>query len=101
MCSYVDVVRRNEPERFSFEKHEQWVKLATTRLRSIGPHPIACELIVRRCWYRVNSSSDDDPVPGCYITLYLFGYGNTEVEARARWRGGLTRVPGVLIALAL
>ena len=101
MCSYVDVVRRNESERLSFEQHEQWVNLATMRLRNIGPHPIACELIVRRCWYRASSSSDDEPVPGFYITLYLFGYGNDEVEARARWRGGLTRVSGVLITLAL
>jgi hypothetical protein len=100
MCSYVDVVRRDESERFSFEQHEQWVKSATTRLRNIGPHPIACELIVRRCWYRANSSADDEPVPGFYITLYLFGYGNDQAEARARWRGGLTRVSGVLITLA-
>jgi hypothetical protein len=100
MCSYMDVVRRNESERFSFEQHEQWVKLATTRLRNIGPHPIACELIVRRCWYRAGSTEDEEPVPGFYITLYLFGYGNDEAEARARWRGGLTRVSGVLITLA-
>jgi hypothetical protein len=99
MCSYVDVVRCNEPERFSFEKHEQWVKLATTRLRSIGL-PIACELIVRRCWYSASSAPDDEPVAGFYITLYLFGYGNDEVDARVRWREGLTRVSGVLIALA-
>jgi hypothetical protein len=100
MCSYVDVVRRNESERFSFEQHERWVKSASMRLRNIGPHPIACELIVRRCWYRASSGSDDEPIPGFYITLYLFGYGNVEAEARASWGGGLTRVSGVLITLA-
>jgi hypothetical protein len=100
MCSYIDLVRRNESERFSFEQHEQWVKSASTTLSNIGPHPVACELIVRRCWYCASSSSDDELVPGFYITLYLFGYGNDEAEARARWRGGLTRVSGVLITLA-
>lgn len=100
MCSYIDLIRSNESECFSFEQHEQWVKSASAILSNIGPHPIACELIVRRCWYRANSSSDDGPIPGFYITLYLFGYGNDEAQARARWRGGLTRVSGVLITLA-
>jgi hypothetical protein len=100
MCSYIDLVRRNESERFSFEQHEQWVKSASTTLCNISPHLIACELIVRRCWYHADSRTDDELVPGFYITLYLFGYGNDEAEARARWRGGLTRVSSVLITLA-
>ncbi len=101
MCSYVDIVRRNESERFSFEQHKQWVKSATMRLHNIGPHPIACELIVRRCWYHADSRADDQPVSGFYITLYLFGYGNDGTEARTRWTGGITRVSGVLITLGL
>jgi len=100
MCSYIDLVRRNESERFSFEQHEKLVKSASTTLSNIGPHPIACELIVRRCWYHTGSSADAEHVPGFYITLYLFGYGNDDAQARTRWAGGLTRVSGVLITLA-
>jgi hypothetical protein len=111
MCSYVDLVRRSESERFSFEQHEQWVKSATTTLRNMGPHSIACEFIVRRCWYHPEVSSlragDDaatpgeaNPVPGFYVTFYLFGYGDDEREARARWEEGLRRVTGVLAASA-
>lgn len=99
MCSYIDLIRRDEAERSSFEQHEEWVKSATTRLRDIGPDPIACELIVRRCWYCASSSADGEAIAGFYITLYLFGYGNDDAQARARWHGGLTRVSGVLIAL--
>jgi hypothetical protein len=95
--SYVDLVRRNESERFSFEQHEQWVKSATMTLRNIGPHPIACELIVRRCWYCADSRSSDDPVPGFYITLYVSGYGDNEAQALARWTKGLARVSNVLL----
>lgn len=96
MCSYVDLVSRNESERLSFEQHEQWVKSATFRLRNIGPHPIACELIVRRCWYHADSRADDEPVPGFYVTLYLFAYGNDEIQARARWGEGLALISDVL-----
>ena len=99
MCSYVDLVRRNESERFSFEQHEQWVKSATRHARLIGPHPIACEFIVRRCWYHTGSSAEDDPVPGFCITAYVSGYGDDEAIAMARWGGGLTRVAFVLGAL--
>ena len=99
VCSYIDLVRRNESERFSFEHHEKWVKSATMTLRNTVPHPIACEFIVRRCWYHADSCADDEPAPGFYITLYLFGYGDNEAQALARWAGGLTRVSGVLVGL--
>ncbi|HZM10636.1 MAG TPA: hypothetical protein VFC15_10540 [Candidatus Limnocylindrales bacterium] len=99
MCSYIDLVRRNESERFSFEQHEQWVKSTAMTLRNIGPHPIGCELIVRRCWYPTGSRADDDPVPGFYITLYVSGYGDNEAEALARWAGGLTRVSSIVLGV--
>ena len=93
VCSYIDLVRRNDSERFSFEHHEKLVKSAAAYLRYVGMgHPIACEFIVRRCWYHSDSHTDDEPEPGFYITLYVFGYGNDEAQARAMWSGGLTQV---------
>ena len=35
-----------------------------------------------------------------YVTFYLFGYGNDEAEARARWAEGLRRVTGVIADFA-
>jgi hypothetical protein len=99
MCSYIDLIRRDESERFSFEQHEQWVKLATRKLHMLAQQAMACELIVRRCWYHPGSRAEDDPAPGLYVTVYVFGYGNDEAQATASWAGGLTRVSFVLGAL--
>jgi len=99
MCSYIDLIRRDESERFSFEQHEQWVKLATWRLHRQPKQSMACELTVRRCWYHAGSRADEDSIPGFYVTVYVFGYGNGEAQAQASWAAGLTRVSFVLTQL--
>lgn len=109
--SYVDLVPCEESARFSFERHEQWVKSVVCELSSDDGAPLACEFIVRRCWYHTETSSlragDDaatpgeaNPVPGFYVTFYLFGFGDDEAQARARWAEGLQRVTFALIAIA-
>jgi hypothetical protein len=97
-CCYVDLIARDQADRFSFERHEQWVKALARQLSDEDDQPVACELTVRRCWYRTNSSAEDDPAPGFYVTLYVFGYGNDEAQARTCWAEGLHRVTSVLIA---
>ena len=73
--------------------------------------PVACEFIVRRCWYHTQADpmrTEDDAeapaeehtIPGFYVTFYLFGYGDDESQARARWAAGLRRVTAVLTRLA-
>ena len=112
LCSYVDLIAREEAARFSFERHEQSVKSVARELSSDDALPIACEFIVRRCWYHTEVSSlragDDaaapgeaNPVPGFYVTFYLFGYGDDEAQARARWAEGLQHVTSALNACAL
>jgi len=111
LCSYVDLIAREEAARFSFERHEHWVKLMARELAGDDAAPVACEFIVRRCWYHTETSSlragDDadtpgeaNPVPGFYVTFYLFGYGDDEPQARAHWAEGLCRVTAVLAAFA-
>ena len=100
VCSYLDLVRRNKTERGSFKKHEEWVKSAALGLQALGTDAaIACEFIVRRCWYRSDSRPDDEPEPGLYVTLYVFGYGDDEPCARAMWAGGLTLATDILLGL--
>ena len=109
-CSYVDLVFRDDDPRFCFARHEQWVKLAARNLSTDDQQPIACEFIVRRCWYRTELDPDcsqatamsavEDPTPGFYVTFYLFGYGNDEAEARTRWVEGLRQVTCLLTGLA-
>ena len=109
--SYIDLIARAESARFSFERHEQWVKGAARALSTDDGSPTACEFILRRCWYHTETSSlragDDtdtpgeaNPVPGFYVTFYLFGFGDDEAQARARWAKGLQRVTAALIAIA-
>jgi hypothetical protein len=110
--SYVDLIFRADDARFSFDRHEHWVKLAARELSSDDDLPLACEFIVRRCWYHpevsplrefddTSSIEGESPLPGFYITLYLFGYGNDEPQARSHWAEGLRRVTAVLARLSL
>ncbi|MCU1296930.1 MAG: hypothetical protein JWO91_1208, partial [Acidobacteriaceae bacterium] len=39
------------------------------------------EFLVRRCLYHLQKEVQE----GFYITFYLFGYGNSEDEARQQW----------------
>jgi len=111
LCSYVDLVLREEASRFSFERHEQRVKSTARALSSEDGLAVSCEFIVRRCWYHTEVSSlragDDadtpgegNPVPGFYVTLYLFGFGDDEPQARARWSEGLQRITSAFTELA-
>jgi hypothetical protein len=111
LCSYVDLIFRADDTRFSFDRHEQWVKSAARELSNDVATSVACEFIVRRCWYRpevsplrefeeTSSREGENTVPGFCITFYLLGYGNTESEARERWAAGLRQVTPVLLALA-
>ena len=111
LCSYVDLVFREGDTRFSFARHEQWVKSAARGLSGDDELPVVCEFIVRRCWYHpevstlrefddTSSPDGENPLPGFYVTCYLFGYGDDEAQTRTRWAAGLRRVTAVLTALA-
>jgi hypothetical protein len=110
LCSYVDLVACDKAARLSFDRHERWARSAAHALSSDDALPVACEFIVRRCWFHRDAAtesdavdaltSEDEPsIPGFYVTLYMSGYGNDESAARAAWAEGLRRVTGVLIAL--
>jgi hypothetical protein len=101
-CCYVDLVPRDADTRFSFESFESWVKSAARALSSEEEDQIACEFMVRRCWYHPESPENPaaELTPGFYVTCYLFGYGDDQAKACARWADGLRRVTAVLIALA-
>src|SRR6516165_1880433 len=96
MCSYIDLIRRNREQRFSFELHEHFVKQATIALGKTSAAPMACEFIVRRCWYQSENAPQNDPDPGFYITVYVFGYGSDGPQARTSWSEALTRIASVI-----
>jgi len=94
---YVDLIACDSGTRFSFERHERWVISAALALSGENEHAVACELIVRRCWYQNDS---DNSRSGFYITLYLFGYGHSEAEAHIHWAAGLRQLAPLLSASA-
>jgi hypothetical protein len=80
-CSYVDIVFSDETSRCSFAEHEQIAKRIAQLLKRAPEIPAAAELLIRRCIYHAG----DEIREGFYITLYVFGYGDDESQARQRW----------------
>lgn len=79
--SYVDLLFTQESSRSSFESNEQFAKRVTQLLKRVPEIPAAAEFLIRRCFFHVG----DDVREGFYLTLYLFGYGDEEPQARQRW----------------
>jgi hypothetical protein len=90
--SYIDVLFSPAASRCSFVEHEQFAKRVTQLLARVPEIPAAAELLIRRCFYHVA----DEIQQGFYITLYLFGYGDDEVQARQRWAIALKLVENAI-----
>ena len=82
---YVDLLFSQERSRLSFEQHEIAVRRLTRVLQQAPELPAAAEFLVRRCYYK----GEQPEAEGFYITLYLFGYGDDENQARRQWEAGL------------
>jgi hypothetical protein len=90
--SYVDLLLLQEDSRFSFAAHEQLAKRVTQLLKRVPEISAAAELLIRRCFYHVEGSIRD----GFYVTLYLFGYGDNQSQARQRWAIALKLVENAI-----
>jgi hypothetical protein len=107
--SYVDLLFTNSAARSSFEDHESFLKRLTKLLHSAPDIHASAEFLLRRCHYREDAFVERRASPpawtggvrdGFYITLYLFGYGKDEAEARAQWATALTFVTNALAHLS-
>ena len=79
--SYVDLLFSDANSRFSFPEHEQLAKQLAQLLQRAPEISAAAEFLIRRCYYHDEGAIRD----GFYITFYLFGYGDNEVQSRQRW----------------
>lgn len=95
--SYVDILFSPETSRHSFPEHEQFARRITHLLKRVPEIPASAELLIRRCFYHVA----DEIQQGFYITLYLFGYGDDEPQARQRWAIALKLVENAIRQLSL
>jgi hypothetical protein len=92
--SYIDLVYASDQLRYSFEQHENLVQRLTQLLHAAPEIPAAAELIVRRCFYHLDSGAVRD---GLYITLYVSGFGDDDGQARQRWTIALKLVENALL----
>jgi hypothetical protein len=95
--SYIDLLFTEERARFSFPEHERLAKQISEWLRLTPEIPAAAEFLVRRCYYH----HDERVSTGLYITFYLFGYGDDEMQARGRWATALKQVASAMKRLSL
>jgi len=95
--SYVDLLFSDVDSRFSFPQHEQLAKRLTQLLQRVPEIPAAAEFLIRRCYYHAEEEIRD----GFYITFYLFGYGDDEVQSRQRWAIGLKLVETAIRQLSV
>jgi hypothetical protein len=82
---YIDLLFADR-RRLSFEDHEQFVKLACAALRRGDELTAQAEFIVRRCYY---AHDIEDVTSGYYVTVYVFGYGDSVQHARDAWSDAL------------
>ena len=95
--SYIDLLFREQPSRISFTEHEQWAQRITQLLKRVPEIPSSAEFLIRRCFYH----EANDIREGFYMTLYLFGYGEDETQARQRWAIGLKLVENAIWQLSV
>ncbi len=95
--SYIDLLFTEERARFSFPEHERLAKQLTELLRRVPEIPAAAEFLVRRCYYHTEGKI----AKGFYITFYLFGYGDDELQARQCWAIALKLVENAIKQLSL
>lgn len=94
--SYVDLLISDPTARFSFEKHVTFLKHLIGLLKVVPEIPASAEFSLRRCFYHEGEAVRE----GYYMTSYLFGYGEDEVQARKQWGIALKLVAAALTQLS-
>ena len=99
--SYIDLIFNDPGPRLSRERHEEFADSTSRLLRRVPEIPAAAELVVRRCYYHDPDAADGEASEsGYYVTFYLYGYGDDEIEARQRWAIALKVVENALLQLS-
>jgi hypothetical protein len=97
--SYIDVVPVADGTRYSFAEIEDLGSKIARLLQRAPEIPAAAEFVVRRCYYR-SESSPEPGREGFYLTFYLSGYGEDEQQAQGRWSIALLLAANALLQLS-
>jgi len=88
---YVDLLFTSPIRLHSFEQHEASATNLVRLLHRAPEMPAAAEFLLRRCY-----SAEDPSQEGFYFTCYVFGYSDSQAEARQHWGIALRLVAGAL-----
>ncbi len=97
--SYIDLVPAVDGPRYSFAEIEDLGRKIARLLQRAPEIPAAAEFVVRRCYYR-GESSPEPGREGFYLTFYLSGYGEHEQQAQERWSIALQLAANALLQLS-
>ena len=99
--SYVDLIFVDPDSQIALPKHEEFARNLTGLLSRAPNLAAAFELVVRRCYYhRGTPPQMDESDDGFCATLYLYGYGDDEDQARKNWAIGLKLLQNALLQLS-
>ena len=93
--SYVDLLFADQSWR-EFAPCEKFAERLAKLLQRAPELAAATESIIRRCHVENGGEVEE----GFYFTLYVFGYGEEEAEARMRWGIALKLVQNAILQLS-
>jgi hypothetical protein len=95
-ASYIDLVAASNQVRFAFDRHEELLRKLVGLLQRVPEIPAAAEFVLRRCYFHGHDSLQE----GFYITFYLAGYGDEDLDARQHWAIALKLVENAILQLS-
>jgi hypothetical protein len=99
-ASYVDLIFHEQALRFALDRHQEFSRELVGLLQRAPEISAAAELAIRRCFFHLPPGSAQMSQPGFCITLYVFGYGDDEEDARKRWSIGLKLAENAILQLS-
>jgi hypothetical protein len=97
---YVDLIFHQRAPRFALDRHQEFSQELVALLHRAPEISAAAELILRRCFFHLPPGTAEMSEPGFCITLYVFGYGDDEQDARKRWSIGLKLAENAILQLS-
>jgi hypothetical protein len=95
--SYVDLTFHQKPPQTSFPMHEAFANRLVELLKRAPEMPASVEVIIRRAHYE---DAPNAVRQGYYFTLYVFGFGDDEDEARKAWGIALRLVGHAILQMS-
>lgn len=95
--SYVDLTFHQRAPQTSFPMHEAFANRLVELLKRVPEMQASVEIIIRRAHYE---DAPDAIREGHYFTLYVFGFGDDEGEARQAWGIALRLVGHALLQMS-